>query len=211
VFADRKDAALRLGKALEKYKDKNVVVLGIPRGGAETAYYVARHLNAELSLIIVRKLGHPGNKEYAFGAIAEDGSVYYNKNARSKLLQETVNTVESQEKAEIERRIQTLRKGKPLPQIKNKTVIIVDDGIATGSTIFAAIKMCKNKGAAKIIVAAPVSSPDKERELKKEVDEVCILLKPYQFYAVSLAYDSFYNLTDDEALAFMEKWEKEKN
>ncbi len=211
MFANRKEAALQLAKALEKYRGEKVMVLGIPRGGAETAYYVAHFLNAGFALLIVRKLGHPYNPEYAFGAMAEDGTVYYNPFAEVKISQEAIDTVEEQQQQEIARRKQILRKGEPLPDIKNKTVIIVDDGIATGATIFAAIKMCKNKEAGKIVVAAPVSSEKIEKELLKEADEVVILETPGFFYAVSQAYESFYNLTDQQVLAFMERWEAEKS
>jgi putative phosphoribosyl transferase len=210
MFANREDAALQLGKALEKYKNKEVIVLGIPRGGAETAYYVAKYLNAGLSLLIVRKLGHPYNPEYAFGAIAEDGSVYYTPSGKVGISQEMMDEIEEEQQQEIERRKQTLRKGQPLPDIKNKIVIITDDGIATGATIFAAIKMCKKRKAAKIVVAAPVAAESKEKELLQDADEVVILETPDRFYAVSQAYESFYNLTDNEALEFMERWEKER-
>ena len=156
----------------------------------------------------MRKLGHPRDPEYAFGAIAEDGTVYYNPNV--KISQEGIDDVEEQQQKEIERRKQILRKGRPLPDLKDKTVIIVDDGIATGATIFAAIKMCKKKEAGKIVVAAPVAAERIEKELMKEADEVVILEAPGSFYAVSQAYESFYNLTDQQALEFMERWEKEK-
>ena len=211
MFADRKEAALLLAKALEKYKGENVIIFGIPRGGAETAYYVAQFLSAELFLLIVRKLGYPFDPEYAFGAMAEDGTIYYNPYAKIELSQEAIDTVEEQQIKEIERRKQIFRKDQPLPDIKNKTVIIVDDGIATGATIFAAIKMCKKKEAGKIVVAAPVASERIEKELLKEANEVVILEKPAFFHAVSQAYESFGNLTDQQALLFMERWEKEKN
>lgn len=210
MFEDRQDAALQLAKALEKYKGKKVVVVGIPRGGVETAYYVARELDAELSVLICRKLGFPGNPEYAFGALAEDGTIHFNTAASGMLSQEHIDEIVEQQKKEIGRRIQTLRKGKPLPDIKGKTVIIADDGIATGSTIFAAIKMCKNQGAGKIVVAAPVSSTSTAVALGKIADEVVILEKPDFYHAVSQAYYSFGNLTDREALGFLERWEKEK-
>ncbi|MDE3182507.1 MAG: phosphoribosyltransferase [Bacteroidota bacterium] len=211
MFTDRKDAALKLAKALEKYKDKNAVVLGIPRGGAETAYYVALHLNAELSLLVSRKLGHPANPEYAFGAIAEDGSIYLNPSSSGQLSDETIQEVVDEQKKEIVRRITILRQGKPLPELKGRTVILVDDGIATGATLFAAIEMCKKRKAGKLIVAAPVSGYEMEEELADIVDEVVILEKPGDYYAVSQAYLSFYNLTDEDALKFMQRWEKEKN
>ncbi|KAA9035665.1 phosphoribosyltransferase [Ginsengibacter hankyongi] len=210
MFTDRKDAALKLAKALEKYKDKNVIVLGIPRGGAETAYYIALHLHAEFSLLISRKLGHPSNPEYALGAIAEDGSVYLSPFANEEFSKETINEIIDLQKKEIERRIKILRKGKPLPDLKDRTVILADDGIATGATIFAAIEMCKKRKAGKIVIAAPVSGYDMEEMLGEKADEVIILEKPGDFFAVSQAYQSFYNLSDDDALGFMERWEKEK-
>lgn len=209
MFRDRKDAALQLATALEKYRGTNALVLGIPRGGAETAYYVARHLHAEFSLIISRKLGHPYNPEYAVGAIAEDGTVYLNPETKGELSKETIDELAAQQKKEIERRIAILRNGAPLPELKDRTVILVDDGIATGATLYAAIHMCKNTGAARIVVAAPVSGKDKKRELLQEVDEVVILQTPSLYHAVSQVYEQFYNLTDEEAKDFMERWKKE--
>jgi putative phosphoribosyl transferase len=209
MFNDRKDAAIQLAQALKKYKDKNVIVLGIPRGGAETAFYVAKYLNSDFSLIVSRKLGHPYNPEFALGAIAEDGAIYLNK-SETGVSQEMIDEAVEIQKKEIERRIKILRKGKPLPSLKNKIVIIVDDGIATGATMFAAIKMCKKHSIEKIVVAAPVSGPEVKRELHNEADEVVILETPAFYYAVSQAYSSFYNLTDQEALEFMEQWKREK-
>lgn len=211
MFTDRKDAALQLAQALEQYRNTNALVLGIPRGGAETAFYVAQHLNAELSLLVSRKLGHPNNPEYAVGALAEDGSVYLNPDVRGELSEATIDELAQQQQEEIIRRIKILRDGKPLPPLKDRVVILVDDGIATGATLYAAIAMCKNGGAARIVVAAPVSGRDKKRELLAEVDEVVILETPSFYHAVSQAYESFYNLTDKEAKGFMERWQKERN
>lgn len=210
MFTDRKDAALQLAQALEQYRNTNALVLGIPRGGAETAFYVALHLNAELSLLVSRKLGHPNNPEYAVGALAEDGSVYLNPDVRGELSPHTIDELTQKQQKEIERRIQILRAGAPLPPLKDRVVILVDDGIATGATIYAAIAMCKKGGAARIVVAAPVSGRDKKRELLAEVDEVVILETPSFYHAVSQAYESFYNLTDEEAKGFMERWQKER-
>lgn len=210
MFEDREDAALQLAKALEKYKGKEVIVLGIPRGGAVTAYYVALHLNAEFSLLISRKLGHPLNPEYAVGAIAEDGTIHINKAASHEVTPNEIDEEVALQKKEIERRIDILRKGEPLPEMKNKIVLIVDDGIATGATLFAAIKMCRNKGAAKIVIAAPVAGSQIINELNKEADEVVILESPAFYHAVSQVYDSFQTVTDEEALGLFEKWKKEK-
>lgn len=208
MFTDRRQAALFLARALEKYKGENVVVLGIPRGGIETAYYVARQLNAELSYLIVRKLSYPRDPEFAFGAIAEDGTVYYNPYHKIQISQEMMDTIEEEQLMEIERRKRIFREVQAFPDIKNKTVIIVDDGIATGATIFAAIKLCKKRGAAKVVVAAPVSADRTESDLSEEADDVVILVKPERFYSVSQVYESFGNITDEDALDFLKKWEK---
>ncbi|MEX1241078.1 MAG: phosphoribosyltransferase [Cyclobacteriaceae bacterium] len=209
MFRDRKDAGEKLGQALEKYRNKNALVLGIPRGGAETAYYVAKHLNADLSLVITRKLGYPFNPEAAFGAVAEDGSVYISESAKQDLTENEIHEELTQQKEEIQRRIQKLRRGKSLPDLKGKTIIIVDDGVATGATLFATIKLCRNKQAAKIIVATPIAGKRMEHILPNMADEVVILEIPPFYSAVSQGYEDFYNLTDEEALAFIGKWEKE--
>lgn len=209
MFRDRKEAGEKLGKALEKYNNLDALVLGIPRGGTETAYYVARHLNAELSVAVTRKLGYPFNPELAFGAVAEDGSVYLSDSATQDLTRDEIEKVLQQQQLEIQRRIQTLRHGKFLPKIKGRTVILVDDGIATGATVFAAIELCKKKGAGKIVVASPVAGKEMEAALRSMVHDVVILETPVFYGAVSEGYENFQNLTDQEAAAFMDDWEKE--
>lgn len=210
MFIDRKDAAIQLANELKRYMDKDVVVLGIPRGGAETGYYVARYLNAGFSILISRKLGHPMNPEFAVGAIAEDGSVYLSEIGLIELSKETVDALAEAQKKEIQRRIDILRKGEPLPPLKGKTVILVDDGIATGATLYAAIRMCRNIGVGKLVVAAPVSAIETKRELENEADEVVILETPALYRAVSQVYEHFYNLTDSEAWEFTERWKRER-
>ena len=209
MFHDREDAAVRLAEALSAYRNKHALVLGIPRGGAVTGYHVAKYLDADFSLLISRKLGHPFNPEYAIGALAEDGTVHVNEHALSEASQDDIDQAVARQKKEIERRIQILRKGKPLPEMKDKTVIIVDDGIATGATIFAAIDMCRKKKASRIVVAAPVSGTEKKEELAKYADEVVILETPEYYHAVSQAYDSFQQISDEEAMELLERWEKE--
>lgn len=207
MFTNRRQAALVLAKALGKYKDENAIVIGIPRGGIETAYYVAQQLNAELSFLIVRKLSYPNNPEFAFGAMAEDGTVYFNPYHTIKISQEMIDNIEEEQLMEIERRKRILREVQVFPDIKDRLVIVVDDGIATGATIFAAIKMCKKRGAAKIIVAAPVSSKRIESDLLQEADDVVILIKPEKFYSVSQVYESFQDLADEEVIDYLRKWE----
>lgn len=209
AFKDRRDAGEQLAVALKKYKYQNPLVVGIPRGGVETAYYVAKYLNAELTLIVTRKLGYPIDPEFAFGALAEDGSLYLSKMAPVNLSEEARNEVIDKQKLEIRRRIQKLRGGKPLPAIKGRTVIIVDDGIATGATLFATIMLCQNQKAGKIVVAAPISGYEMLETLEEKVDDVVILETPFDYHAVSQGYDHFYNLTDEEALEFLEKWQQE--
>lgn len=211
MFRDRKDAAEKLAKALEKYRNKDVLVLGIPRGGVETAYYIAKYLNAEMSVVITRKLGYPFNPEAAFGAVAEDGSLYISEMAGQNLTSEEMHEVLDQQKKEIQRRIQKLRRGRPLPDIKDRTVILADDGIATGATLFASIELCKKQKAGKIVVAAPISGQRMDTILRSKVDDVIILEKPSMYSAVSQGYEDFSNLSDEEALAFLDQWEMEYN
>src|SRR5512139_535505 len=149
MFKNRKDAGEKLAQALEKYRKENPVILAIPRGGVEVGLQVAAKLNADFSLIIARKLPFPDNPEAGFGAIAENGSTFIFENAYYWLAGETIEEIKRQQIAEIERRIQTLRKGDPLPDISGRTVIIIDDGIAMGSTMRAAIELCENKKAGK--------------------------------------------------------------
>lgn len=211
MFHDRKDGGEKLARVLKHYRDKDVIVLGIPRGGVETAYYVARYLHTELSFVITRKLGYPTNPEAAFGALAEDGSLFIFDDARHYLAPETIQAVVGHEQNEITRRVNVLRKGRSLPPLRGRTIILVDDGIATGATLFATIELCKNQKAGKIIVAAPVAADRMERTLRDKVDEVVILSTPPFYHAVSQAYSFFENLTDDEVLEIMERWQKEKN
>lgn len=210
MFTDRRDAALQLAAKLEKYREQSVIVLGIPRGGIEIAYYISRQLKATMSVIIVRKLGYPRNPEYAFGAMAEDGSIYYTPDHRMQISQETMDKVEDAQQKEILRRIQVFRKGLPLPDLKDKIVLLADDGIATGATVMAAINLCKNQGAARVIVAAPVAPADKIREIEMEGAETVILLKLPFLHSVSESYNQFQDLSDKEALYFLEKRAKEK-
>jgi putative phosphoribosyl transferase len=209
MFENRRDAGEKLGQALEKYRNMNVLVLGIPRGGVETAYYVARHLKADLSVVITRKLGYPTNPEAAFGAVAEDGSVYIFDTAKLHLTDTEMNEVLWHQRQEIQRRVQKLRQGRPLPEIRGRIIIIADDGIATGATLFATIELCKKRMPAKIIAAAPIADERMRAILQEMVDEVVILETPPFYSSVSQGYENFNDFSDEEALSFIETWEKE--
>lgn len=209
MFRNRKDAGEQLAAALEKYEDQPVLVLGIPKGGVEIAYHIARHLNAELAIVVARKLGFPTEPEAAFGAIAEDGSTYISTAAYKHLTTEEIHEVLDSEKKEIQNRIKIFRKDKPLPSLQGKTVIIADDGIATGATIYVTIDLCKRANAGKIIVAAPVASDRMEKILLQRADDVVILEKPPFFSSVSEVYDDFPDLSIQETLDFIKVFESE--
>ena len=205
MFANRTDAGERLAEALKKYHEEQPLILAIPRGGVVIGSIVAHELNADFSVIITRKLGLPTHPETAFGAIAEDKSLYLDPSVREMLSKEMIEEVIRKEEKEIKRRINQYRKGNPLPPLKDRTVILVDDGIATGSTLFVAIDLCKKQKAGKIIVAAPVSGTKVRDKLKSKVDEVVILEIPEDYYAVSQTYEDFKNLSDNETLQWIEK------
>ncbi|HQP91215.1 MAG TPA: phosphoribosyltransferase family protein [Candidatus Omnitrophota bacterium] len=211
MFNNRRDAGERLGKALEKYKDKGVFVFGIPRGGVEVAYYVALHLKAHLSVIVSRKLPYADNPEAGFGAIAEDGSIFIFDEALGFLSRKEIDQIIEAQKKEMKRRVDLYRQGKAFEDIAGKTVILIDDGIAMGSTMRAAVMLCRNKKAKKIIVASPVSGTDTFEEFKKIADEVVVLEMPRFFQAVAQAYYDWYDVSDEEVLGFIEKWKHEQS
>jgi len=210
MFRDRKDAGKKLAKALVSYRDKDVLILAIPRGGAEVGYEVAESLNAEFSLIVTRKLPFPDNPEAGFGAVAEDGSMYVFDYYSKMLDDEVIERIIEDEKQECQRRVDVLRKGKPLPEIKERTVIIIDDGIAMGSTMRASIELCKKRKAGKIIVAVPVTGSDRAHEIGKLVDEIYVLETPAFFQAVAQIYENWYDVPDSEVIQLMEKWRQKR-
>lgn len=209
MFRDREDAGQKLARALTKYKDTDALVLAVPRGGVEVGYHVATYLNASFSILVSRKLPYPDNPEAGFGAVAEDGSTFIFEDATYWLSKETIERIIRQQKEETRRRIAVFRKGKPLPKISGSVVILVDDGIAMGSTVRAGILLCRKKEAAKVVVAAPVAADSVERELSKLADEVVILEKPPFFRAVAQVYYNWYDVPDEEVLGIMERWETE--
>jgi len=211
MFIDRKDAGEKLARALEKYRDKNVLALAIPRGGVEVGYQVADYLNAEFSIIITRKLPFPDNPEAGFGAIAEDGSTFIIRGAAAWLPEETIEAIKRDQIEEIERRKKVLRGGRPLPPIAGRTVILIDDGIAMGSTMTASIFSCRNQGAGRIVVAAPVAGKEVAQALEDMVDEVVVLETPPFFRAVAQVYRNWYDVPDSEVIAILRAWEEGAN
>lgn len=204
-FENRRDAGEKIGRALSKYKDKGVVVLAIPRGGVEVGYHVATYLDADFSIIIARKLPYPDNPEAGFGAISEDGSTFIFEDTKRWLAADVIERITTEQKREIKRRIKVLRGGKSLPDIKDKAVVLVDDGIAMGSTMRAAIANCKNANAGRIVVAAPVSGTEVADEIGRTVDEIVVLEKPRFFRAVAQVYRNWYDVSDQEVLEIIDR------
>jgi predicted phosphoribosyltransferase len=205
MFVDRKDAGIQLGKALESYRDQDIIILAIPRGGAEIGYQVATALNAQLSLIISRKLPFPDEPEAGFGAVSEDGSSWLIPGHEAWLRRSIIEEIITRQMAEIRRRVEVLRGGRDLPDIKGMIVILVDDGVAMGSTMRASVACCRNLGAAKIVVAVPVTGENTARELEMIADEVLILEKPRYFQAVAQVYENWYDVSDGEVLEIMSR------
>jgi len=210
VFEDRKDAGKRLADALEEYRDRDVLILAIPKGGVEVGYYVARSLHAQFSILIARKLPFPSDQEAGFGALAEDGSIFFVQDAGNWVSRSEIDRIIETQKEEIKRRIVVLRRGKPLPTIEDRTVILVDDGIAMGSTMRTAVMLCQKAEARKIIVAVPVTGEKTAREIGKLVDEIVVLVMPRPFYAVAQVYKNWYDVSDREVIAIMDRWYRTK-
>ena len=210
IFADRSEAGEQLATLLfDKYNNKNALVLGIPRGGVVVAYEVAKRLHAELSIVITKKLPHPLYEEFAIGSTSEDGSFYLTEPAR-RIDKFTIDQIVRTQQAEIRSRIQRFRKGKPLPEMKGRIVILVDDGIATGSTIIPAIKLCKHMRAKKVVVAAPVSSDRLEPAIISLADEIVIAERPELFHSVGQVYLDFHHLEDIEVIELLNDFEARK-
>ncbi|TGC09510.1 phosphoribosyltransferase [Methanolobus halotolerans] len=205
MFDDRRDAGIKLAESLDKYRESKALVLAIPRGGVEVGCQVAAYLDADFSLLITRKLPFPDNPEAGFGAIAEDGSLFLFRDATMWLSQDLIDRIVEEQSAEIRRRIGILRKGKPLPEIRDRTVILVDDGLAMGSTMRASIMLCKKEKAAMIVVAVPVAGREVAEDIGKMVDDLVVLDTPGNFMAVAQVYRNWYDVSDKEVLEIMEK------
>ena len=201
AFPDRIEAGRLLAEELEKYADRDdVIVLGLPRGGVPVANEVAKHLHAPLDVFIVRKLGVPGFEELAAGAIASGGVRVLNEDVMRAIphADQAIEAVTTRETAELARREQTYREGRPAPDLRDRIAILVDDGLATGATMRAAVKALRQRGAAKIVVAVPVGPPDTCHEIEEQADETVCLSMPEFFQAVGQYYEDFSQTTDED-------------
>lgn len=202
IFADRKDAGEQLGALIAKKlpelkKSLNVIVLALPRGGVPVAFEIAHKLKVPLDIIVTHKLGAPYNEEFAIGAVAEDGSTFLDVESTRDVSKEYLEMEIKRQLAEIKKRIKKYRGGQPLSNLQNKIVILVDDGIATGNTMKAAIALAKHAKASRIIVATPVIPTDTVKTLKNDA-EIFFLDTPFPFLAIGRFYEKFDQLTDEE-------------
>lgn len=207
-FVDRYEAGKALAEQLVDYKNEsNTIVLALPRGGVPVAFEIAKKLSLPLDVFLVRKLGVPGHEELAMGAIASGGGVIFNEEIISSLHfgEELINRVIQTEKEELKRRESLYRKNKPPLELKNKKIILVDDGIATGASMLAAIEAIRKTAPAEITIAVPVAAYDTYKELAAKVDHFVCLLKPVNFYAVGLWYDDFTQTSDREVSELLEQ------
>ncbi len=206
-FADRRDAGRKLAKRLAEFKGrKDVMLFALPRGGAVVGAEIAAALGMPLDLIVTRKIGAPENEEYALGALAETGEIIWNEAEREAHDRAAVERIVERERAEAKRRAETYRSGRPLPDLTGKTALIVDDGLATGYTMRAAIAAAKHQHADKIVIAVPHGAHDSIEALKKEADEVIALTAPRLYFAVGGQYNVFDQTEDDEVLALMKRY-----
>jgi len=201
LFRDRADAGRHLLSRLGAYHGRpDVVVLGLPRGGIPVGYEVARGLGAPLDVFVVRKLGVPGQEELAMGAIATGGVRVVNRDVVDALhiAPDVLDRAAAQELRELERRQRSYRGDRPEPQVEGRTVILVDDGLATGSTMRAAVQALRQQRPARIVVAVPVAAFATCEELRREVEDVVCFATPEPFMAVGRFYDDFSQTTDEE-------------
>lgn len=208
LFSDRAEAGRVLAERLRHYADRpGVIVLALPRGGVPVAYEVAKALHAPLDIFVVRKLGIPGHEELAMGAVATGGVRVLNDEVVKGLSIPgfMIDAVANWELQELARRERLYRGARPPPDVQGKTVILVDDGLATGSTMLAAVQALRKLGPARIVVAVPVASPDTCEVLKEHVDETVCATMPEPFYAVGLWYRDFSQTTDEEVRELLER------
>ncbi|WP_447976888.1 phosphoribosyltransferase [Candidatus Nitrospira bockiana] len=207
VFHDRHDAGQQLARALHRYRHApDAVVLALPRGGVVIGYEISRALELPLDVFVTRKLGTPGNPELAMGALAETGYRHLNEDvmAEFEVSDEQLEAEVRRQQDEIERRIRCYRHGGPLVRVTGRTVMLVDDGIATGATLYASLAALRALHPGRLIVAAPVAPPHIPHDLQSKVDEAVILQTPALFFGIGQFYEHFEQVSDQEVVRCLE-------
>jgi putative phosphoribosyl transferase len=200
-FDNRVQAGHLLGQALHAYAERNdVLVLALPRGGLPVGFEIAKAIGAPLDVVMVRKLGTPGQEELAIGAIATGGARVLNQDLVAELgiSEETINSITAREQQELERRSRAYRGQQPFPEVKGRCIIVVDDGLATGATMRAAVAALRAQAPARIVVAVPVAPPSTVGQIRQEADEIVCLDTPEPFLGVGRWYRDFPQMTDEE-------------
>ena len=207
-FKDRTDAGMRLAQLLEEFADRpHTVVLGIPRGGVPVASHVAHALHLPLDIFLARKLGVPGHEEYAFGAVSVGEGCHFDHSVirSAGITSEKVEEITRAAKAALDQRAKLYRHTRSALPLQGKTVILVDDGIATGSSILAAVRSLRSMNVAHLVVAVPVAPQSTLAWLSSEVDELFVVSEPTDFYAVGQFYEDFGQITDQEVVALLDQ------
>jgi len=213
LFINRVAAGRALAEQVKSsVKDTNILVLALPRGGVPVGFEVARALNADLDVFLVRKLGMPGEEELAIGAIASGGVRVLNHELIQYLRvpENVIEEVTQREQRELERRERLYRDGRPPAAVKDRTVVLVDDGLATGASMLAASRALRPQGARRILIAVPVAAHQTCDELRKEVDEIICAATPHPFGAVGIWYDDFSQTSDEEVRQLLEQAARER-
>ncbi len=204
-FEDRFDAGERLAREVERRAGRPSIVLGIPRGGVVVGYVIAKRLNARLEVIIARKIGVPGNPELAVAAVAEDGEVAVEEEVATiyGVSYDYIERAAKKEAEEIRRRVEKFREGRELPEMSGKDVLVVDDGLATGTTMVAALKSVKKRMPRRLVAAAPVASMEAVMKVRSIADDVVVLSVPEEFYAIGEFYRDFSQVSDEEVMQYL--------
>ena len=214
MFANKVDAGKQLANTLKNFSDKDeLIVLAIPRGGVVVGYEVARVLKVPLDIIIPRKIGAPNQPELAIGAVGQDGSVVLNKKVVAQLgvSRTYIEEERRRQELEIKRRLDKYRGRIPFPKLEGKKVIIVDDGVATGATLRAALAFVRKQKVKELIIALPIGPLSSIQEFKKEVDQVICLLTPESFFAIGDFYKDFSQTSDEDVITLLDRNREEIN
>lgn len=202
MFQDRIEAGLLLAEKLKKYKNQRGIVLAVPRGGVPVGYAVAKELGLPLEVVLTKKIGHPDNKEYAIGAASlTDYFVIPHENVTDRYIENELREIRSR----LNKMHQQFMGDRQPENLTGKTVIVIDDGIATGNTLLGTVNVLRKSNPRKIVIGVPVASSSAVERLSKEVDEVVAVLVPDEFYGVGAFYEDFEQVSDEEALFYLDK------